>query len=141
MNSGSFLLSICFLLSLGACHKSNDDNNGQGGANTPASGQWRIQYFFDKQDKTSNYSTYTFEFGANGSLTANGNGQSYSGIWVSGYDDSANKFLIQWTSAVPSALQELAEDWRIIQMDAQNMHFEHVSGGNGDTDILKFVKI
>ncbi|MEZ4924887.1 MAG: hypothetical protein R3A50_01330 [Saprospiraceae bacterium] len=137
----TMLLMLALTLGFVACHKSNDDFSNNGAQITPASGKWHVQYFFDKSDETSNYASYEFEFNAGGSMTAVGNGQNYSGAWLSGYDDSASKFLIQWSGVVPSALQELAEDWRIIQMDGQFMHFEHTSGGNGDTDVLKFVKL
>ncbi len=91
-------------------------------------------------DETSNYTNYTFEFGASGSLSATNGSQTWSGTWATGFDDSANKFLIDFNGSIPSALEELEEDWRIIQMDANLMHFEHTSGGNGDTDVLKFSK-
>ena len=100
-----------------------------------------MSYFFDKKDETSNYLSYSFDFGANGSLSATNGDQTWSGTWLTGYDDSANKFLIDFTGTVPSALSELEEDWRIISIEDNSMHFEHTSGGNGDTDVLKFTKI
>jgi hypothetical protein len=120
-----------------ACDSSNDDifspNN-----NTPASGQWKVTYFFDKNDETSYYTNYTFEFNSDGTLKAQNGNQTWSGNWKSGYDDSANKFLIDFNGGINSQLEELEEDWRIVTMTDDLMHFEHVSGGNGDTDILKF---
>ena len=124
-----------------ACSNSSDDNSTPGGNNNPpAAGAWKVSYFYDKQDETGNYNGYTFEFGSNGSLTATKSGQSWSGSWSTGFDDSANKFLIDFNGAPPSALQDLEEDWRIIQQTDTFMHFEHTSGGNGDTDVLKFIR-
>jgi hypothetical protein len=132
----SFFL-VAFMLTT-SCQQNNQDDNSQ---NTPASGTWKVSYFWDKSDETSNYTGYTFEFKSDGTLLAAKSGQNWSGNWSSGYDDSKDKFLIQFnTSSIPSALEELQEDWIIIQMDDSLMHFEHTSGGNGDTDILKFVK-
>lgn len=124
-----------------SCDDNSSGNNGNnnGGA-TPSAGTWKVSYFFDKQDETSYYTNYTFEFGANGSLSASNGSQTYSGTWATGIDDSADKFLIDFSGTVPSALSELEEDWRIIKMDSDFMHFEHTSGGNGDTDVLKFSK-
>jgi hypothetical protein len=132
--------SLFLLAALVSCTKSDDDNSG-GNNPTPSAGTWKITYFFDKKDETSNYAGYTFEFGANGSLSATNGSQTWPGTWQTGVDDSANKFVIDFTGAVPSVLSELEEDWRIITMNDNFMHFEHTSGGNGDTDVLKFSKI
>ncbi len=121
-----------------ACDDNSSNNNNN--TATPSAGTWKVTYFFDKQDETSNYSSYTFEFGANGSLSATNGSQTYSGTWATGFDDSKDKFLIDFSSVVPSSLAELEEDWRIIKIEANAMHFEHASGGNGDTDVLKFGK-
>lgn len=131
-----------FLLSVGtlaACHK-NDDKSSSNTVN-PSAGTWKVTYFFDKQDETGYYTGYTFEFGANGSLSASNGSQTWSGTWATGFDDSADKFLIDFSGTVPSALSELEEDWRILKIEDSFMHFEHTSGGNGDTDVLKFSKI
>ena len=134
-------LLLLSLFALTSCDDNSSGNNGSnnGGA-TPSAGTWKVSYFFDKQDETSYYSNYTFEFGANGSLSASNGNQTYSGTWATGIDDSTDKFLIDFSGTVPSALSELEEDWRIIKMDNDFMHFEHTSGGNGDTDVLKFSK-
>lgn len=135
----SLPLLLLVFMGFAACDDNSSSGNNGSGA-TPASGTWKVSYFFDKQDETSNYTNYTFEFGANGSLSATNGSQTWSGTWATGFDDSANKFLIDFNGSIPSALEELEEDWRIIQMDANLMHFEHTSGGNGDTDVLKFNK-
>ncbi len=132
------LLLISFA-ALTACDNQSSSSNNSNPV-TPAAGSWKVTYFFDKQDETSNYSSYTFEFGANGSLSASNGNQTYTGTWATGIDDSADKFLIDFSGTVPSALIELEEDWRIIKVETNFMHFEHTSGGNGDTDVLKFSK-
>jgi hypothetical protein len=132
------LLLISFA-ALTACDDHSSSSNNSNPV-TPAAGTWKVTYFFDKQDETSNYSSYTFEFGANGSLSASNGNQTYTGTWSTGIDDSADKFLIDFSGTVPSALVELEEDWLIIKVEPNFMHFEHTSGGNGDTDVLKFSK-
>ncbi len=136
-----FLLGIfATALSFVSCTKSNDDpqpNNPQ----TPASGLWKVSYFFDKQEATTDYTNYTFDFTANGILIVKNGNQTWLGTWTTGSDDSKNKFVIAFSGNVPSALSELAEDWLIISMTDTAMHFEHTSGGNGGTDVLKFTKI
>lgn len=133
--------SLLLLSVFASCSNSSDDNTPGGNNNvTPAAGQWKVTYFYDKKDETSYYAGYTFEFGAGGSLSASNGSQSWSGTWSTGIDDSANKFLIDFNGTLPSALSELEEDWRIITIEDNFMHFEHTSGGNGDTDVLKFTK-
>lgn len=133
--------SLLLLAAFVSCQKSDDNSSSGGNTNvTPATGQWKVTYFFDKKDETGNYTGYTFEFGANGGLTASNGSQTWTGTWQTGIDDSADKFLIDFTGVVPSALSDLEEDWRIISIEDNFMHFEHTSGGNGDTDVLKFTK-
>jgi hypothetical protein len=131
-----FALLLLSALTFGACHP--DDNNAP--LNTPASGQWKVSFFFDKQEETGYYNGYVFEFGSNGSLNISRSGQNWTGTWATGIDDSKNKLEITVNGSHPSELEELEEDWLIIEMTDSFMHFEHLSGGNGDTEVLKFVK-
>ncbi|MBL7781272.1 MAG: hypothetical protein JNM22_08635 [Saprospiraceae bacterium] len=135
------LIALFSILSATACDDNSNSNSGpNGNSQTPGAGAWKVSYFFDKKVETGNYATYTFEFGANGSMSATNGSQTWNGTWGTGFDDSANKFLIDFNGAVPSALSDLEEDWRIIEMTDTFMHFEHTSGGNGDTDVLKFTR-
>lgn len=129
-----------FLLLFSSCQNSDDDSSGGNDVNI-SPGQWRVSYFFDKKDETSDYAGYTFNFGSDGSLSATNGGQTWSGDWQTGFDDSTEKFLIDFDGAVPSALSELEEDWRIVKIEDNFMHFEHTSGGNGDTDVLQLTKL
>ncbi len=141
------ILPIIFALSsmafFAACTSPDDNsnnNNNNGSNSTPGAGTWKVSYFFDKKVETGNYSSYTFEFGANGSMSASNGSQTWNGTWLTGFDDSANKFMIDFSGTLPSALTDLEEDWKIIEISDNFMHFEHTSGGNGDTDVLKFTK-
>ena len=135
----NFFALVLFLSTaiLTSCnHDSNSNSNNPG--STPSSGSWKVVYFFDKQDETSNYTGYVFDFGSNGSITATNNGQIWNGTWTTGIDDSKDKFLITFSAGIPSALSDLQEDWLILKMNDNVMQFEHTSGGNGDTDVLHF---
>lgn len=127
-----------FSTALGSCSLTDDNSQPSGPA--PAAGTWKVSYFFDKSDETSYYTGYTFEFSGNGQLTANNGSQVYPGTWSTGFDDSKNKFLINFTGTHPSVLEELEEDWLIVEQTSDFMHFKHTSGGNGDTDVLQFSK-
>ncbi len=126
----------CFLtLPFMACNKNN------GNLVSPNTGKWKLTYFWDKEDETNYYTNYTFDFGSNGALTASKNGQNWAGTWQTGIDDSKEKIILDFNGSIPSELEELEEDWLIISMKDNFMHFEHTSGGNGDTDVVKFEKI
>lgn len=135
-NFFSLLLLSTILIGLSSCDSGSNSNNGS----TPPPGSWKVSYFYDKQDETGNYASYVFEFGSNGSMSATNGVQTWTGTWASGYDDSKDKFLIDFSGTIPSALAELEEDWLILLINDDNMHFEHTSGGNGDTDVLKFAR-
>ena len=52
------------------------------------------------------------------------------------YNERHKKFFINFNGAHPSVLEELEEDWLIIEQSSDFMHFKHTSGGNGDTDVI-----
>lgn len=131
----TLFLAASFLTS---CDDNSNSNNPNGV--TPSAGNWKVVYYLSKQDETSNYAGYVFDFSSNGSLTATKNGQTYSGTWSTGFDDSKDKFLMTFSGGAPSALLELQEDWLIIKMNDTVMQFEHTSGGNGNTEVLHFEK-
>ncbi len=136
----ALLFQIIGLLS--ACQKSDDNNPTPGSGPTPASGLWMVSSLISNSgDETGNYTNYTFDFASDGKLTATNGSQSWTGTWATGVDDSKNKFVINFSGSVPSALEELKEDWLIIEMSSTGMHFQHTSGGNGTTEVLKFTKI
>ncbi len=133
--------SIRMLITVGAvtfacCQKSPDPSTPP---NLP--GQWQISYYFDQSDKTPLYASYLFAFGSGGLLTAQSGNQSWKGTWSTGCDDSAPKMCLAFESAAPSALRELAEDWRIIAQTDTFIHLEHRSGGGGDTEVLHFERL
>jgi hypothetical protein len=135
-------LFIAFSGLFTACHQSSDDNSiNPTNFTTPATGKWKVSYFWDKKDETSHFSSYTFDFSSNGNLTITNGSQTFTGNCGPDNDDSKSKFIFTFNGSVPSELSDLAEDWLIIEMQDDFMHFEHTSGGNGDTDVLKFEKI
>ncbi len=138
----AFALLFQLVVLLAACNKSDDNNPSPGNGPTPASGQWIVSSLISNSgNETGNYANYTFDFASDGTLTATNGSQTWTGTWTSGVDDSRNKFVIDFTGTINSALEELEEDWLIIEMTSTGMHFEHTSGGNGHMDVLKFTKI
>lgn len=118
----TYILFSFLLLTFAAC--SRDDNNvtpgtpggssgGGSGSGTPGTG-WKVSLFNERgENKTSNYSSYTFEFGADGSMSATGNGQTTTGTWSEYPDDGITKFAINLNTS-DANLMELNDDWALV---------------------------
>ena len=149
-------LGMCAMLSLAlmftACSSDDDSGNSNSNSaiiadveNTVESGSWRITYYFDSTDETSDYNGYTFTFGTNGVLTASNGNNTYSGTWS--VTDSSNSssssssdddidFNILFSA--PPDFEELSDDWEIVRYSSTKIELTDVSGGNGGTDFLTF---
>lgn len=119
----------------------DDDSNG-GSNNTTltqifTSGTWYISYFFDDVDETNYFNGYNFTFNSNGSSLAIKNSNTISGTWNIYNDSGAEKIELSFDGLL---LDEIEEDWRIIEYTPTLIKLKHVSGGNGGTDYLTFTK-
>lgn len=119
----------------------DDDSNG-GSNNTTltqifTSGTWCISYFFDDVDETNYFNGYNFTFNSNGSSLAIKNSNTISGTWNIYNDSGAEKIELSFDGLL---LDEIEEDWRIIEYTPTLIKLKHVSGGNGGTDYLTFTK-
>lgn len=152
MNSEIFkksaLLGLVFVIFM-ACSNSDDDpgmdtiqdqieNNVQ-------SGTWIITYFNDSGvNETSNFSGFTFTFGANGVLTATSSSVSYTGTWSisdsNSNDDSQDDLDFNIYFNLTNDFEDLVDDWDIQSQTSSKIELMDVSGGKGDTDYLTFEK-
>jgi hypothetical protein len=82
-------------------------------AQTPGSG-WRVTLFSEtSENKTSHFSGYQFDFAANGTISATGNGQTVTGAWSQYQDDGVTKLAIS-LNTTDKDLSELNDDWVLI---------------------------
>jgi hypothetical protein len=134
--SSIFMLSIFLMTS---CEK--DDNPNAGSTNITNiinQGNWRITLYNDSgTDELYHFTGYTFTF-SNGTITAVRNTTTVTGTYSTLFDDSKNKFLLNFGSTVP--FDELNDDWHIIEETSTKIRLQDVSGGNGGTDLLTFEK-
>ena len=120
-----------------------DDNSSGGGGNNPVfsdvltDGNWRITYFYDDGDETVNYNGYNFTFNANGTVTAVKNSTTINGTWSTYVDSGETKLNLNFDGIV---LDELEDDWRIIEFSETQIRLRHTSGGGGGTDYLTFTQ-
>lgn len=147
---------MAMLVLLSACSKDdNAMNPGDNGATIQAlnslviSADWEISEFIDSgTNETGDFSGFTFTFNADGTLVAENGSETIAGTWSvtdDDMDDSSNDnsnedidFNIFFAS--PPDFSELTEDWQIVSHSASRIELIHVSGGNGGTDTLIFIK-
>ncbi|MEY3343693.1 MAG: hypothetical protein RL090_1377 [Bacteroidota bacterium] len=149
MKKKSFRSSmICLLLVIlvvTSCKK-DDTSTLEGQIRTNLeSGKWRITKFIDSgDDETSNFAGYNFDFGTSGSVTATNLVTSYTGSWSitdsNSDDDNLSDLDFNLNFNVTNNFQDLNDDWDFISQSETKVELIDVSGGNGGTDYLTFVK-
>lgn len=104
-------------------------------------GLWKVKSYVDNKgrDQTSNYSLYTFNFMDNGELEAKNSGSISKGSYTYKLDSGKQKLIITLPST-PSELEELNEDWILLEKSGNQLVLKNLSGGNGGTSTLIFVK-
>ena len=133
----SLFVLVAILLSASMCE--DDDKNSDRSSNkvesTLGQGTWQVFYFFDKTDETSDFAGYTFLFNDKNVAIASKNSLSVQGSWeTENSSDGDTKLYLDF--GTNSSLDELNEDWVVIDVSSLKITLEHVSGGNGDTDTL-----
>jgi hypothetical protein len=143
----AFLTSVAFVFLLTSCTNGSDDvipsqdviqQNVQ-------SGSWKITSFIDSgKDETNHFNGYSFNFGANGTLTAIASGAAVAGTWnvtdSNSGDDSLDDLDFNILFNLGNDFDELSEDWSVVSQSSSRIELIHVSGGNGGTDHLTFEK-
>lgn len=120
----------------------DDCNSGSGGSNLVfssviSSGTWRITYFYDDGDETSDYAGYNFTFNANGTSIATKNLSSINGSWLTYLDNGNTIFDLLFNGDI---LDEIEEDWRVVEFSSTVIRLKDSSGGSDDIDYLNFTK-
>ena len=106
--------------------------------NIAITSNWRVtSYLDDNKNETSDYTGYVFTFNVNGSATAVKNNQTTNGTWSSFTDSNKVKFLINFGLTAP--LEEISDDWDVIEITPQKIRLEDTSG-DGSKDFLTFEK-
>jgi hypothetical protein len=101
------------------------------------SGTWYISYFYDDNDETYYYNGYNFTFNANGTSTAIKVTTTIIGDWDINSEMSYQKLDLDFDG---SALDELDEDWKVLEFTATAIRLKYESGGGSDNHYLNFTK-
>src|SRR6478672_9823100 len=148
------ILGCIFMLSTASMcssdDSSDDNNNNNGNASTITSsmmqGTWRVTLFNeDGTNHTNDFSNYNFTFGASNVLTATNGSATQTGFWSVTSDDSnddneGGDVDLNIIFISPANFSDLIEDWHILERTSDRIRLQHVSGGNGGTDVLTFEK-
>ncbi|WP_034259251.1 hypothetical protein [Altibacter lentus] len=99
------------------------------------SGVWYITYYFDDYDETSDFNGYEFNFSTDNTATATNGNNTVNGTWnlTSGSTPDLELFF-----GTNDPLDELDDDWDIIEATSEIIRLKDVSGGDGSTDYLTF---
>jgi len=100
-------------------------------------GDWYITYYFDDVDETADFADYVFNYAADGTATATDPSGTTNGTWFTSSGDETELELNLNFGTVPP-LDELAEDWDVLEVTNEIIRLKDVSGGNGSTDFLTF---
>lgn len=101
------------------------------------SGDWYVNFYFDDTDETANYQDYVFNFATDGTATATDGSGSTPGTWsTSAGDETDLELNLNFGTGVP--LDELADDWDVLEVTNDIIRLKDVSGGDGSEDFLTF---
>ncbi|OIQ29327.1 MAG: hypothetical protein BM564_06410 [Bacteroidetes bacterium MedPE-SWsnd-G2] len=121
----------------------SDCVNGGGGiddtalVNALTNGDWYVTYFFDDTDETADFSDYVFNFASDNTATATDMSGATNGSWSTSSGDETELGLnLNFGTSIP--LDELADDWDVLEVTNDIIRLKDISGGDGSEDFLTF---
>lgn len=121
----------------------SDCADGGGGVDDSAlvaaltTGYWYVTYFFDDTDETTDFADFTFNFNSDGSAAATDMSGTTNGIWsTSSGDETELELNLNFGMTIP--LDQIAEDWDVLEYSNDIIRLKDLSGGDGSTDFLTF---
>lgn len=100
-------------------------------------GDWYITYFFDDTDETTDFADYIFNFAPNNTATATNMSGTINGSWsTTSGDDTELGLNLNFGTSIP--LDELADDWDVLEVTNDILRLRDVSGGDGSENFLTF---
>jgi len=100
------ILAVCAACTLASCERTSND------IVTPSagveSGNWKVAYYWDKKNETTNFSGWSFRFLADGKAEAVKGTTTVAGTWLK----TSTKFTINFSS--DALLSNLSSEWLIV---------------------------
>ncbi len=103
-----YLLYLLLVILFTACTRGSDDLPAPDATVATLNGAWKVSYYWDKKDETSNFSGWSLSFQAGGVATATRGSQVVIGTW----SRSSNKFILSFGS--DPLLSDLNNDWQVV---------------------------
>tara|TARA_R100000935_G_C2838691_1_gene169720 strand:+ start:1336 stop:3117 length:1782 start_codon:yes stop_codon:yes gene_type:complete len=100
-------------------------------------GDWYVTYFFDDVDETGDFADYVFNFATNNTATATNDANITDGTWSTSAGDET-ELELNLNFGVIDPLDELAEDWDVLEVTNDIIRLKDISGGDGSVDFLTF---
>lgn len=119
-----------------------DDNDGDVKEiiNILNGGNWEVALYMDSgENETADFDGFVIDFLANGGVFVEGNDQIIDGSWLVRRDDSSLKLDLNFGLEPP--FDELNDDWKIVEVNANRIELVDVSGGDGSVEVLVLEKI
>jgi hypothetical protein len=98
---------------------------------------WKISSYIENGISSQTFSGYVFTFDSSGSSSVFKDGILAFGNWDTDFSNSDKKLILNYPNAI---LNLLNEDWKIIEYTGTIIKLKNISGGNGGTDYLTFIK-
>ena len=86
------------------------------------SGDWKVIYFFDEQDETSEFTNFVFTFYADGTALATDGVKNIGGTWLTYGDDGKLELLLNFGQDAP--FDEIDEDWTVLEFSSNTILLE-----------------
>ena len=98
------IITLCITLLI-ACTQKKEETPGTVNLKD---GTWRVSYYWDQKDETSDFAGYALMFGDGGVLMAHKGSAMFTGTW----SQTSTRLIIDFTDPI---LSELNDDWLITE--------------------------
>ena len=133
------VLAIC-VLSLAACKKDGQNNNGTNEADVKAnatSGSWVVTNFvYNGSDNTTNLSGFTFTFKSDNTVQATNGLLTQQGTWTLSSNNGVTRFAISFPAGSLQALLNISQNWQVVSTTSNSLSLRN--DNTGGTNILLF---
>ena len=140
------ILILLAIVTFASC--SSDDDSGNVNTNefeniitTLPQGEWKVSKLIDGQsDHTVDFETFVFTFKEDGTVMAKNDLFTENGTWA--YDKSSSsseELVLQFSEQTP--FDEINDDWDIVSVTNSQIELSDISGGDGDVELLTFIKL
>ena len=127
MKSATLFAAILLLVSstLFSCTEQQDMVTGP--EDMLSRGNWTVDYYFNGQDQTAQYGSYSFTFNSNGIVSCANTVHNCTGTWQIRKNVQSDELSISLTTQQPE-LQQLNQNWSIAEASMQSLTLTNGTG-------------